>query len=59
MAVGSLECLQRTQCPLTPRLISMLCIHTACSTQKSPSAALCGAHILAHSILKIEGNIWY
>ena len=55
-----LEFLQRTRCQLTPRLISALCIRTACGTQKAPTLQpVCGAHILDHNILKIEGNIWY
>ena len=37
--IVSLEILQRTQCQLTLRIFSMLCIHTACSTQKLLPAA--------------------
>ena len=37
--VGSRAGLQRTQCQLTPRLASMLRIHTACSTQETLPAA--------------------
>ena len=45
MNVGSLEDLQRTQCHLTPRLISMLRIHAACNAQKThPSSNLCLVH---------------
>ena len=35
----SLAFLQRTRCPLTPRLISVLRMHTACGTQNAPPAA--------------------
>ena len=40
--------LQTTQCHLTPRLISMLRIHTACSTQKASPCSPCPVNTFWH-----------
>ena len=58
--VVRLDFRQRTQCQLTPRLTSILRIHTACSTQKAPPLQpMSSAHISAHRTLEIEINFWY
>ena len=61
--VGSLEHLQRTQCQLTPHLISMPRIHTACSVQNThPSCNPCLVHTFWHiaslKLKEIFGTRW-